>query len=322
VRDAAVDMRATTGARAPGAVRGDARRCAKVRRARGGALRRARGGELGARATTREVQEARAGAGAGDGAAAVDADARANGGRGGGGGVLDGDRAVVRAGAVATSSVDGAFAALGRSVVAFGVAATVLSAVGASAWSSSSSSSSLNGGSVFTGTTGAPASASCANGTLSESRLKKAREVMTCNQDNWREGCLNNYDDDFYYVDGPGLTEVRGKKQMERYLRNQFDFSRQFLTVKEETCAADSYVATWSLDMLLSTGPLRNLSGISTLKFKPDSDTIIYHRDYLADGAITENSPVVGGLVKLQRQTYTSCMQSDIGCAKILGGIK
>jgi hypothetical protein len=146
--------------------------------------------------------------------------------------------------------------------------------------------------------------------------------VMTCNQDNWREGCLNNYDDDFYYVDGPGLTEVRGKKQMERYLRNQFDFSRQFLTVKEETCAADSYVATWSLDMLLSTGPLRNLSGISTLKFKPDSDTIIYHRDYLADGAITENSPVVGGLVKLQRQTYTSCMQSDIGCAKILGGVK
>ena len=318
MRDAAVDMRATTGARAPGAVRGDARRCAKVRRARGGALRRARGGELGARATTREVQEARAGAGAGDGAAAVDADARANVGSGGGGGVLDGDRAVVRAGA--TTSVDGAFAALGRSVVAFGVAATVLSAVGAS--SSSSSSSSLNAGSVFTGTTGAPASASCANGTLSESRLKKAREVMTCNQDNWREGCLNNYDDDFYYVDGPGLTEVRGKKQMERYLRNQFDFSRQFLTVKEETCAADSYVATWSLDMLLSTGPLRNLSGISTLKFKPDSDTIIYHRDYLADGAITENSPVVGGLVKLQRQTYTSCMQSDIGCAKILGGVK
>jgi hypothetical protein len=224
----------------------------------------------------------------------------------------------VRAGAVATSSVDGAFAALGRSVVAFGVAATMLSAVGAS----SSSLSSLNGGSAFTGTTGAPASASCANGTLSESRLKKAREVMTCNQDNWREGCLNNYDDEFYYVDGPGLTEVRGKKQMERYLRNQFDFSRQFLTVKEETCAADSYVATWSLDMLLSTGPLRNLSGISTLKFKPDSDTIIYHRDYLADGAITENSPVVGGLVKLQRQTYTSCMQSDIGCAKILGGVK
>jgi len=318
VRDAAVDMRATTGARAPGAVRGDARRCGAARRARGGAGRRARGGELGARATTREVQEARAGAGAGDGAAAVDADARANVGSGGGGGVLDGDRAVVRAGA--TTSVDGAFAALGRSVVAFGVAATVLSAVGAS--SSSSSSSSLNAGSVFTGTTGAPASASCANGTLSESRLKKAREVMTCNQDNWREGCLNNYDDDFYYVDGPGLTEVRGKKQMERYLRNQFDFSRQFLTVKEETCAADSYVATWSLDMLLSTGPLRNLSGISTLKFKPDSDTIIYHRDYLADGAITENSPVVGGLVKLQRQTYTSCMQSDIGCAKILGGVK
>ena len=315
MRDSAVDMRATTGA-APGAVRSDVWGCGARGRARCGAVRRARAGELGARATTREVQEARAGAG--DGAAAVDADARANVGSDGGGGVLDGDRAVVRAGAVATSSVDGAFAALGRSVVAFGVAATMLSAVGAS----SSSSSSLNGGSAFTGTTGAPASASCANGTLSESRLKKAREVMTCNQDNWREGCLNNYDDEFYYVDGPGLTEVRGKKQMERYLRNQFDFSRQFLTVKEETCAADSYVATWSLDMLLSTGPLRNLSGISTLKFKPDSDTIIYHRDYLADGAITENSPVVGGLVKLQRQTYTSCMQSDIGCAKILGGVK
>jgi hypothetical protein len=26
--------------------------------------------------------------------------------------------------------------------------------------------------------------------------------------------------------------------------------------------------------------------------------------------------------VKLQRQTYTSCMQTDFGCAKVLGGVE
>ena len=43
-----------------------------------------------------------------------------------------------------------------------------------------------------------------------------------------------NYDDgSFDYVDGPGLTKIRGKKEMERYLKNQFDFSKQILTVEE-----------------------------------------------------------------------------------------
>ena len=63
--------------------------------------------------------------------------------------------------------------------------------------------------------------------------------------------------------------------------------------------------------------------GISVLKFTDDQDSskIVYHRDYLPDGPIWENAPIVGPLVKLQRQTYTSCMQTDIGCAKILGGV-
>ena len=176
---------------------------------------------------------------------------------------------------------------------------------------------------AFAGSAGAPASASCANGEMISGRIEKAREVLTCNQENWREHCLENYDDgEFYYVDGPGLTEARGKAEMERYLRNQFDFSRQFLTVEEETCAGDSYVATWRLDMRLSTGVLRNLHGISTLKFRPDSTKIVYHRDYLADGAITEKNPIVGPLVKVQRQAYATCMKSAIGCAKILGGVE
>lgn len=159
---------------------------------------------------------------------------------------------------------------------------------------------------------------------MSSERLRAARAVMMCNQENWRDGCLANYDDgSFDYVDGPGLTKIHGKKEMERYLKNQFDFSKQFLTVEEEVCEADSYVATWRLDMLLGTGPLRNVQGISVLKFTDDQDSskIVYHRDYLPDGPIWENAPIVGPLVKLQRQTYTSCMQTDIGCAKILGGI-
>ena len=174
---------------------------------------------------------------------------------------------------------------------------------------------------TFDGTTGAP-SGGC--GMMSSERLRAARAVMMCNQENWRDGCLANYDDgSFDYVDGPGLTKIRGKKEMERYLKNQFDFSKQFLTVEEEVCEADSYVATWRLDMLLGTGPLRNVQGISVLKFTDDQDSskIVYHRDYLPDGPIWENAPIVGPLVKLQRQTYTSCMQMDIGCAKILGGV-
>ena len=174
---------------------------------------------------------------------------------------------------------------------------------------------------TFDGTTGAP-SGGC--GMMSSERLRAARAVMMCNQENWRDGCLANYDDgSFDYVDGPGLTKIHGKKEMERYLKNQFDFSKQFLTVEEEVCEADSYVATWRLDMLLGTGPLRNVQGISVLKFTDDQDSskIVYHRDYLPDGPIWENAPIVGPLVKLQRQTYTSCMQTDIGCAKILGGV-
>lgn len=219
--------------------------------------------------------------------------------------------------AVATSSsavVDRAFAAIGRGTVGLAAASAVALAVsgGVGGWA--------DGG--FSGAASAPTGA-C--GALSSERLRVARDVMMCNQENWREKCLANYDDEggaFSYVDGPGLTKIRGKPAMERYLRNQFDFSRQYLSVEEEVCEADSYVATWSLDMLLGTGPLRNVQGISVLKFKPGSDKIVYHRDFLPDGPIWENAPIVGPLVKLQRQTYTSCMQSDVGCAKILGGVE
>jgi len=41
---------------------------------------------------------------------------------------------------------------------------------------------------------------------------------------------------------------------MALYLRNQFEFSRQYLTVSEETCAADTYIGTWTLDMDLGRG--------------------------------------------------------------------
>lgn len=208
------------------------------------------------------------------------------------------------------SFVDEAFAAIGKSVCAMALVASAFAARDAAS------------AEKFGGSVGAP-TGQC--GTMSTERLEAARSVMMCNQDNWETGCLANYDDEaFDYVDGPGLTKIHGKRNMERYLRNQFDFSRQYLTVDEEVCQADSYVATWRLDMLLGTGPLRNISGISVLKFNanPESRKIVYHRDYLPDGPIWENAPIVGPLVKLQRQTYTSCMQTDFGCAKVLGGVE
>jgi len=226
------------------------------------------------------------------------------------------ERARAESGGDSVDAVDAMFITVGRVVTAAACVAAAATAFDGR----------MVGATAFEGTTGAP-SGMC--GTMSAERLRAARAVMMCNQENWRDGCLANYDDDaFDYVDGPGLTKIHGKKEMERYLKNQFDFSKQFLTVEEEVCEADSYVATWRLDMLLGTGPLRNVQGISVLKFSDDQDSagnrsakIVYHRDYLPDGPIWENAPIVGPLVKLQRQTYTSCMQTDIGCARILGGV-
>ena len=89
-------------------------------------------------------------------------------------------------------------------------------------------------------------------GDFSAARTQVARDILTCNQDNWRENCLAHYADNLEYTDGPGLTHIAGKDQMSRYLRNQFEFSRQYLTVAEETCAADTYVATWQGSLSLS----------------------------------------------------------------------
>ena len=242
-----------------------------------------------------------------------------------------------------------------------------------------------------------PAGMTC--GDFSAARTQVARDILTCNQDNWRENCLAHYADNLEYTDGPGLTHIAGKDQMSRYLRNQFEFSRQYLTVAEETCAADTYVATWSLDMDLGTGNLRGMPGISVLKFKEaavgtaggggggggggdgiaaaasgvaggvgvggveadgtaavtttttaaaaagtggleeglsgeevdalgdggtreDPNLVRFHRDYLPDGKIWENAPIVGPLVKFQRETYMGCMLSQRGCADLLGAPK
>ena len=231
-------------------------------------------------------------------------------------------------------------------------------------------------------TTGFPAGATC--GDFSEARTRVAREVLTCNQDNWRSNCLAHYAADVTYVDGPGLVRVSGADQMRTYLANQFDFSRQYLTVAEETCAADTYVAQWVLDMDLGTGELRDMPGVSVLKFRPkktqspgaeatptprrdergaeqpegeagdddegraaaaaaaaggasagregegedegeeeeEANVVSYHRDYLPDGKIWERAPIVGPLVKFQREAYVGCMLSPRGCAELLGAPK
>ena len=47
-----------------------------------------------------------------------------------------------------------------------------------------------------------------------------------------------------------------------------------------------------------------------------------YHRDYLPDGKIWERAPIVGPLVKFQREAYVGCMLSPRGCAELLGAPK
>ena len=171
--------------------------------------------------------------------------------------------------------------------------------------------------------TSVPETTSCGN--FSPERLQIAREILICNQEsgakNWKQACLSHYAPNVEYTDGPGLTRVFGRENMRQYLKNQFDFSRQWLSVTDEACDKDKYVAEWNLSMDLGIGSFRDLPGVTVLKFMEDgSDLVKYHRDYLPDGNIVERQPVVGNLVKFQRETYSRCMASKEGCVKLLGG--
>ena len=256
----------------------------------------------------------------------------------------DGEAGVGRtradAGAEASTSDSGsaprwALGAFAASAVALGVALAPSMDAGSlgSTWAPSSSNRKDGAARTEVLKTGYPAGATC--GDFSAKRTQVARDILTCNQDNWRENCLAHYSNDLEYTDGPGLTRIRGVVQMGTYLKNQFQFSRQYLTVSDETCAAGTYVAEWSLDMDLGTGELRKMPGISVLRFvQPDASSagddasseeanlVAYHRDYLPDGKIWENAPVVGPLVKFQRETYQSCMLSPKGCVDLLGAPK
>ena len=171
--------------------------------------------------------------------------------------------------------------------------------------------------------TSVPSTSTCGN--FSKERLDIARQILTCNQEsgakNWKQACLSHYSANVEYTDGPGLTRVVGRDNMRQYLKNQFDFSRQWLSVTDEVCDADKYVAEWNLSMDLGIGSFRDLPGVTVLKFMEDgSDLVKYHRDYLPDGNIVERQPVVGNLVKFQRETYSRCMASKEGCVGLLGG--
>jgi hypothetical protein len=171
--------------------------------------------------------------------------------------------------------------------------------------------------------TSVPATASCGN--FTKERLDIARAILVCNQEpgtkNWKQACLSHYSANVEYTDGPGLTHVVGRENMRQYLKNQFDFSRQWLSVTDEVCDGNKYVAEWNLSMDLGIGSFRDLPGVTVLKFMEDgSDLVKYHRDYLPDGNIVERQPVVGSLVKFQRETYARCMASKEGCVGLLGG--
>ena len=300
----------------------------RISRRRGCARISAKGagsGEPVVRALETAVAEEERAMGADDGVAGVN---------------VDGERARADAGAEASTS-DEAGSAPRWAVGAFAASAIALGVALAPSMDPGSLRGWVRDPSVFVGRrdagtstealrTGYPAGVTC--GDFSARRTQVARDILTCNQDNWRENCLAHYSADVEYTDGPGLTRIRGAAQMGTYLANQFQFSRQYLTVSDETCAADTYVAEWSLDMDLGTGELREMPGISVLRFVPrepaagdgdeDENLVAYHRDYLPDGKIWENAPIVGPLVKFQRETYQSCMLSPKGCVDLLGAPK
>jgi len=81
--------------------------------------------------------------------------------------------------------------------------------------------------------TSVPLTSTCGN--FSKERLDIARQILICNQEsgakNWKQACLSHYSANVEYTDGPGLTRVVGRDNMRQYLKNQFDFSRQWLSV-------------------------------------------------------------------------------------------
>ena len=129
----------------------------------------------------------------------------------------------------------------------------------------------------------------------------------------------------------PGSRECLARPGCPHYLANQFEFEGQYLTVVEETCAADTYIASWSLDMDLGTGNLRGMPGISVLKFAGGwgrgwgrgrgrrRKRGALPRDFtFRTGRSGRTPPIVGPLVKFQRETYVGCMLSPGGCADLL----
>ena len=234
-------------------------------------------------------------------------------------------------------------------------------------WSWSSSSSRGARVQATTPTTGHPAGATC--GTFSAARTAVARDVLTCNQDNWEAGCLSHYS---------GGRDVRGRAGADerprerrdgevpeepvrlqpavshrerrdvrgRHVRRAVEPGHGLGHRQLERHAGDQRVEVRDGDGRGRGGRGRRRGGRGRRggrrrrkrrrrvrrgasdrrrRRRRDGGTenaVRYHRDYLPDGKIWENAPVVGPLVKFQRATYTACMLSESGCADLLGAPK
>ena len=118
--------------------------------------------------------------------------------------------------------------------------------------------------------------------------------------------------DNFYhpktkFVDPVGSIETLNslKKYYSGMYNNvteiRFDFGDQMVV-------EDRHVATWVMTLKadgLNGGKAVVVEGISDMRFDPETNLVIYHRDYFDMGAmIYENIPVVGYIIKKIRSKF------------------
>ncbi len=103
------------------------------------------------------------------------------------------------------------------------------------------------------------------------------------------------------------IGEIDGLEAMKAYYAQMYetvtDIRFDFETLTQE---GDNIIGTWTMHLKakgLNGGEQVSVKGVSHLRFDPDSNLVIYHRDYFDMGAfIYEYIPVLGTFVRMVKK--------------------
>lgn len=109
------------------------------------------------------------------------------------------------------------------------------------------------------------------------------------------------YHPDVHFLDPIG--EIRGLEEMKAYYRGMYKNVNEIrFDFPDHTVQADTHFATWimtySVDQL-NGGRDIVVSGVSDIRFDPETNLVIYHRDYFDMGEMVyEHISVIGRLIR------------------------